>query len=114
MMPRPEARCATTDNVRLLGTAVNEPLSGALSVSRFVVADRPAVRLRSHGLYAGVSRNLLTLIENRRALSFFEKMGFRKHGDPTLIAGMRGKGGERLHQQIMVWSEVPLSAGVLY
>ena len=39
-----------------------------------------------------------------RALSFFEKMGFRRHGDRTLVAGMWGKGGERLHQQIMVWS----------
>jgi hypothetical protein len=48
--------------------------------------------------------HLLTLLENRRALSFFEKMGFRRHGDRTLVAGMRGKGGERLHQQIMVWS----------
>jgi ribosomal protein S18 acetylase RimI-like enzyme len=48
--------------------------------------------------------HLLTLVENKRALSFFEKMGFRKHGDPTLVAGMRGKRGERLHQQIMVWS----------
>jgi ribosomal protein S18 acetylase RimI-like enzyme len=48
--------------------------------------------------------HLLTLLENGRALSFFEKMGFRRHGDPTLVAGMRGKGGERLHQQIMVWN----------
>jgi ribosomal protein S18 acetylase RimI-like enzyme len=48
--------------------------------------------------------HLLTLVENTRALSFFEKMGFRKHGDPTLVAGIRGEGGERLHQQIMVWS----------
>jgi ribosomal protein S18 acetylase RimI-like enzyme len=48
--------------------------------------------------------HLLTLVENRRALSFFEKMGFRNHGTPTLVAGMRGKGGERLHQQIMVWN----------
>jgi hypothetical protein len=48
--------------------------------------------------------HLLTLIENGRALSFFEKMGFRKHGEPTLVAGMRGKGGKRLHQQIMVWN----------
>ena len=35
--------------------------------------------------------HLLTLLENRRALRFFEKMGFRKHGDPTLVGGMRGK-----------------------
>jgi GNAT superfamily N-acetyltransferase len=48
--------------------------------------------------------HLLTLIENRRALSFFEKMGFRRHGDPTLVSAMRGKGAERLHQQIMVWN----------
>jgi hypothetical protein len=48
--------------------------------------------------------HLLTLLENRRALSFFEKLGFRKYGAPTLVSGMRGKGGERLHQQIMVWS----------
>jgi ribosomal protein S18 acetylase RimI-like enzyme len=48
--------------------------------------------------------HLGTLVENTRALSFFEKMGFRKHGDPTLVPGMRGERGERLHQQIMVWN----------
>ena len=48
--------------------------------------------------------HLGTLVENTRALSFFERMGFRRHGDPALVPGMRGKGGERLHQQIMVWS----------
>jgi ribosomal protein S18 acetylase RimI-like enzyme len=48
--------------------------------------------------------HLLTLVENMRALRFFEKSGFRNHGDPTLVGGMRGKRGERLHQQIMVWN----------
>jgi hypothetical protein len=48
--------------------------------------------------------HLLTLVENARARSFFERSGFRNHGDPTLVAGMRGKGGERLHQQVMVWN----------
>ena len=48
--------------------------------------------------------HLGTLVENRHAVSFFEKVGFRKHGDPTLVPGMRGKAGERLHQQMMVWS----------
>jgi ribosomal protein S18 acetylase RimI-like enzyme len=48
--------------------------------------------------------HLATLVENTSAVSFFEKVGFRKHGDPTLVPAMRGKGGERLHQQIMVWS----------
>jgi GNAT superfamily N-acetyltransferase len=48
--------------------------------------------------------HLLTLVENARARWFFEKSGFRNHGDPTLVAGMRGKRGERLHQQVMVWN----------
>jgi GNAT superfamily N-acetyltransferase len=46
--------------------------------------------------------HLLTLAENTRALKFFEKSGFRNHGNPALVGGMRGKKGERLHQQIMV------------
>jgi GNAT superfamily N-acetyltransferase len=48
--------------------------------------------------------HLLTLVENTRALKFFEKSGFRNHGNPTLVGGMRGKRGERLHQQITVWN----------
>ena len=53
---------------------------------------------------AGTSVKMSLCEVHWRALSFFEKMGFRKYGDPTLVPGMRGKGGERLHQQIMVWS----------
>jgi ribosomal protein S18 acetylase RimI-like enzyme len=48
--------------------------------------------------------HLGTLVENTRAVVFFEKVGFRRHGEPALVPGMRGPGGERLHQQIMVWS----------
>lgn len=48
--------------------------------------------------------HLGTLAENTGAHAFFERMGFRKHGDPTLVPGIRGKGGTRLHQQIMVWN----------
>jgi ribosomal protein S18 acetylase RimI-like enzyme len=48
--------------------------------------------------------HLLTLVENTRALKFFEKSGFRNHGNPTLVGGMRGKRGERLHQRVMVWN----------
>jgi GNAT superfamily N-acetyltransferase len=47
--------------------------------------------------------HLATLIENTRAHSFFERSGFRDHGGPTRVPGMRGTKGERLHQQIMVW-----------
>jgi ribosomal protein S18 acetylase RimI-like enzyme len=48
--------------------------------------------------------HLGTLVENTRAVSFFEKMGFKNHGEPSLVPGMRGLGKERLHQQFMVWS----------
>lgn len=48
--------------------------------------------------------HLSTLVENYRAVLFFEKMGFKKHGEPSLVPGMRSQRGERLHQQIMVWS----------
>lgn len=47
---------------------------------------------------------LSTILENKRAVTFFEKNGFQKYGEPTRLGGMRGKNGERLHQQIMVWS----------
>jgi len=46
--------------------------------------------------------HLGTLVENRRAVRFFERMGFQKHGDPTPVAGMRGKGGERLRDWLSV------------
>jgi ribosomal protein S18 acetylase RimI-like enzyme len=48
--------------------------------------------------------HLGTLVENTRGVSFFEKMGFKPYGEPSLVPGMRDPGGQRLHQQIMVWN----------
>jgi ribosomal protein S18 acetylase RimI-like enzyme len=48
--------------------------------------------------------HLATLVENDRAHRFFEKSGFGDHGAPTRVPGMRGPSGQRLHQQIMVWT----------
>jgi ribosomal protein S18 acetylase RimI-like enzyme len=47
--------------------------------------------------------HLATLVENRRAHAFFESAGFRDHGDPARVPGMRTLDGGRMHQQIMVW-----------
>jgi GNAT superfamily N-acetyltransferase len=46
---------------------------------------------------------LQTLAENTRAVRFFERMGFAKHGPTPPVPGMR-QGGKRLHQQTMVWT----------
>jgi GNAT superfamily N-acetyltransferase len=46
--------------------------------------------------------HLATLFENARAVSFFEQSGFRSHGQLSLVPGMRGHDGGRLHQQIMI------------
>jgi GNAT superfamily N-acetyltransferase len=46
--------------------------------------------------------HLATLSENSRAHAFFERAGFRDHGAPSRVPGMRGKRGEHLHQQFMV------------
>ncbi len=47
--------------------------------------------------------HLQTLHENSGAVAF-ERMGFVRHGDPLLVPGLRGRRGERLHQQTMIWS----------
>jgi len=46
--------------------------------------------------------HLQTTAENSRAVSFFETMGFEKHGPPTLEPGFRTREGGRLHIQLMV------------
>jgi GNAT superfamily N-acetyltransferase len=46
---------------------------------------------------------LQTLVENTRAVRFFERMGFAQHGPAPLVPGLR-HGGKRLHQQTMIWS----------
>ena len=45
--------------------------------------------------------HLQTLCENTRAVRFFERMGFVKHGPTPLVPGIRHE-GKRLHQQTMV------------
>jgi ribosomal protein S18 acetylase RimI-like enzyme len=47
--------------------------------------------------------HLQTLCENTRAVRFFERMGFVKHGPTPLVPGLR-HGGKRVHQQTMIWS----------
>jgi GNAT superfamily N-acetyltransferase len=44
---------------------------------------------------------LQTLVENTRAVRFFERMGFTTHGPVPLVPGIRHNGA-RLHQQTMV------------
>lgn len=45
---------------------------------------------------------LQTLAENTRAVRFFERVGFARHGPTPLVPGAR-QGGRQLHQQTMVW-----------
>lgn len=47
--------------------------------------------------------HLQTLVENTRAVRFFERMGFAGYGPTPLVPGIR-YGGRRFHQQTMVWS----------
>jgi ribosomal protein S18 acetylase RimI-like enzyme len=47
--------------------------------------------------------HLQTLVENARAVRFFERLGFTKHGPLPLVPGIRHR-GKRVHQQTMVWS----------
>ncbi|MGF1473623.1 MAG: GNAT family N-acetyltransferase [Rubrobacteraceae bacterium] len=47
--------------------------------------------------------HLQTLVENTRAVRFFERKGFARHGPTPLVPGLRHH-GKRLHQQTMVWS----------
>ncbi|MFC6018262.1 GNAT family N-acetyltransferase [Plantactinospora solaniradicis] len=46
--------------------------------------------------------HLQTLAENTRAVRFFERAGFARHGPTALVPGAR-QGGRQLHQQTMVW-----------
>jgi ribosomal protein S18 acetylase RimI-like enzyme len=45
---------------------------------------------------------LQTLVENTRAVRFFERAGFRRHGPTPVVPGARHR-GSRVHQQTMVW-----------
>ncbi len=46
--------------------------------------------------------HLGTLAENHGAIAFFECMGFRRHGPPRRVPGLRARTGARLHAQTMV------------
>jgi len=46
--------------------------------------------------------HLQTLVENARAVRFFEKAGFVAHGPTPVVPGLRHE-GRRVHQQTMVW-----------
>jgi ribosomal protein S18 acetylase RimI-like enzyme len=46
--------------------------------------------------------HLETFGENRNAIAFFERMGFRHRGPPTRVPGMRNRDGSRMHLQLMV------------
>jgi GNAT superfamily N-acetyltransferase len=46
---------------------------------------------------------LQTSAENERAIRYFERMGFTKHGANPVVPGLRHE-GRRMHQQTMVWS----------
>jgi ribosomal protein S18 acetylase RimI-like enzyme len=46
---------------------------------------------------------LQTSAENVRAIRYFERMGFRKHGPNPVVPGLRHE-GRRMHQQTMVWT----------
>ena len=52
---------------------------------------------------ASPGSHLQTLIENTRAVRFFERSGFSKQGPNPIVPGIRDR-GRRLHQQTMVWS----------
>lgn len=46
--------------------------------------------------------HLGTIGENHAAIRFFETVGFRRHGEPSLLPGMRTPHGGRHHGQLMV------------
>jgi ribosomal protein S18 acetylase RimI-like enzyme len=54
--------------------------------------------------------HLQTLVENTRAVRFFERMGFERHGGTPLVPGIRDDHGRRLHQLTMVWTQLRTAA----
>lgn len=46
--------------------------------------------------------HLGTFHENRNAIGFFERMGFRRHGGPQRVPGFRLRAGGRMHVQFLV------------
>ena len=52
--------------------------------------------LRVPGVHLG------TFHENRPAVAFFQRLGFRVHGDPVQAPGFRTRAGAPMHSQLMV------------
>lgn len=52
--------------------------------------------------------HLGTLLENERAIGFFERMGFERHGEPQLAPGLRSPTGGRHHLLFMVRDVEPV------
>jgi len=46
--------------------------------------------------------HLTTFAENEPAIAFFRVMGFRLHGEPIPVPGLRTRTGERMHSQVLV------------
>jgi len=46
--------------------------------------------------------HLQTMAENARAIEFFERHGFTRHGEVVPAPGLRTPAGDRLHLQVMV------------
>ncbi|MEV0033591.1 GNAT family N-acetyltransferase [Nocardia sp. NPDC050793] len=65
-------------------------------------ADALISRFLEHAAAAGSPGcHLQTVVENTRAVRFFERMGFAAHGAEPLVPGLRYRGG-RVHQRTMV------------
>lgn len=52
--------------------------------------------------------HLETWAENDGAVAFFEAMGFRRHGTPTPMPGLRSPEGHRHHSQLMTQTLAPM------
>ena len=46
--------------------------------------------------------HLGTFLENRPAIAFFQRLGFRVHGEPVQAPGFRTRDGAPMHSQLMV------------
>lgn len=72
---------------------------GAGAGRRLVATWLDSLRARSvPGCHLG------TFAENTGAITFFETMGFVRHGEPMVVPGFRTRTGARMHEQLMVQS----------
>ena len=83
-----------------------------LPVARGVGAGRRLIQvyfelLRGRGI---TGCHLQTMAENTGAIAFFAAVGFRSHGEPTVIPGLRTRAGTRMHSQTMVIELEPTGA----